>query len=408
MPNPESHAPSSTPTIIFCYGAQMCNAIVNFLIPIYLTTWSQAFGGSGGLSKEQLGLIGSSLFSGIMVGVISSAYLAHRKGARLPVMLGAASICAGFLLISATWRYEILLVASFISGYGGGILGMIASPIVCAIRPHQKVSALNRLHSTYCIGGIFAALLASLAIHQGINWRLFFCAATLPPLTILIGFSVVTVPRLTEDQPGSDFQKLKPINSRFPAPSLINLWFLLALLCGAGAGAIELGISQWTPAYAVDTLHFNKTQAGMTLIGFAAVMGIGRMIAGLWGHRWHPITVMMLACVSTTLAILLGAFSPFYTIAIAACIAVGFTVSCMYPTILAITAQRFPYGGPFMFALFSTASCTGALLIMWIIGKVADLTTLRLGLATVATCPAFILAILLYFRHQDRPQHQKD
>jgi fucose permease len=51
---------------------------------------------------------------------------------------------------------------------------------------------------------------------------------------------------------------------------------------------------------------------------------------------------------------------------------VGFTGSCLWPTTLAVGADRYPRGGATMFALLGALGNFGGIFMPWLVGVVAD------------------------------------
>ena len=145
-----------------CRGGMICIAIVAHLLPIYLVAFSTTFGGVGGLSDKQLGLIGSVFFAGLIVAMLVTGPAADRLGAKAFVLLGHALVAGGLLMLAAAPTYRVLLLAVAVMGLGAGILDMILSPIVAALLPEQRTSAMNWLHAFYSMGAVATTLVGAM------------------------------------------------------------------------------------------------------------------------------------------------------------------------------------------------------------------------------------------------------
>src|SRR5260370_29821837 len=91
-----------------CYGAMMSLAIGVNLSPVFLTSFSASFGGSQGLSQEQLGRLGAFSFLGLVCGILLAGPLAARWGANPFAIIGDAvtARCVAFLSIaSSQWGF---------------------------------------------------------------------------------------------------------------------------------------------------------------------------------------------------------------------------------------------------------------------------------------------------------------
>ena len=388
-----NRAPLSSPTgtLWLCYGGMMCLAIAANLAPVYLTTFGETFGGAGGLTNEQLGRIPAVMFAGLVVGILISGPLADRWGGKMFALIGLALICLGLGLLGGAFSYGMLLAASAVLGCGGGVVDMVMSPIVSAIQPERRASALNWLHSFYCTGAVCTALMGSAAIKLGVPWRAVALVLIAFPAAIFVGFARRKLPPLVHEEA-----------TRHSVYGLLSQpLFWAALLVIFMCGATEIGMAQWLPAYTERGLGYSKAAGSMALAGFSVAMVAGRMSAGALGHHVQPFFLMLACCLITAVLFLLGCFGPYAPLALAACVAAGLSTSCLWPTTLALTADRFPHGGGSMFGLLSASGNVGCFVMPWVIGVLSEASTLRYGIAATTLCPLITIMLLLWMR----PRH---
>jgi len=370
------------------YAGMMCLAIAVNLLPVFLTTLQVDLGGPQGLTHEQLGRLVAITFAGLVSGILITGPLADRFGAKPFAVAGNALIAAGLALLSIAPGYATVGAAAFAMGVGAGILDMVLSPIVCALQPERRTAAMNWLHSFYCTGAAITVLLGSLALRHGLGWRELSRGLTLMPLLVAAAFLIMRIPHLVADG-----------GPRTPLAALLRQpAFLVALTAIFLGGATEAGLAQWLPAYAEQTLGFSRWTAGMSLLYFSLAMAAGRIAAGLAGPRLDPILLLRVCSVGSVVLFLVGCFAPTPGVALAGCMAVGFTGSCLWPSTLGVAADRFPHGGATMFGLLAAFGNVGGVFMPWLVGAVADATTMRLGLATAALCPLILLALLPHLR----------
>jgi fucose permease len=373
-----------------CNLSMMAMAIATNLPPVYFTTFSHAFGGQTGLTAEQIGRIGAFIFAGYVIGLLVSAPLADRLGAKPFMLIGSALLATSLVVIASAVNYAMLLGAVLLMGIGGGIIELLTSPIVSVLEPTRRTNVLNMLHSFYSLGAVLTILIASLLIYLGVSWRLTTIGMAVLPLSAFIGFIGVKLPPLVCDERRMSLRKL-----------LLQKFFIVSLLAIALCGASELGIVQWLPAYAERGLGFTPWLGGLSLMFFSFGMFVGRWMAGRAGHHYSPFVLETAACILTAAFIALGSFIPHPTIALGACIFTGFAVSCLWPTMLAIVAGEFPAGGASMFGLLAAFGNAGGIIMPWLIGIVTDLTNLHIGLASNALAPAALLIFLaILARHR--------
>lgn len=376
-----------------CYAAMMTLAIGINLLPVYLTTLSVTFGGEAGLTKEQLGRLGAVGFGGLVVGILVTGPIADRFGTKPFALLGNLGTSLGLVAAALAPSYSWLLVAIVILGLGAGMLDMVLSPVVAALHPHDRGGAMNWLHSFYCVGAVVTILLGTLALQRGLGWRASCLMLSPFPLLLLAAMLPLRFPTLSTDAP------------RAPLRSLArNRWFQIALVAIFLGGATELGMAQWLPAYAEVSLGYPTWIGGSALLAFSVAMALGRMVVGAVGTRWNPFVIMFWGCASSVVLFLGASFLPHPALALACGIAVGFTGSCLWPTMLAVSADRHPEGGATMFGALAALGNAGGVFMPWLVGWIADRSTLALGLAISAVAPAGMMVTLRYLRRH-APRH---
>jgi len=368
-----------------CYGAMMSLAIGLNLLPVFLTSIGMSLGGEEGLTREELGRLGAVAFAGLVVGILGTGPLADRCGAKIFAVFGNVLTIAGLIGMAWAPTYGILLGMMFVIGLGAGMLDMILSPVVAALNPERRSAAMNWLHSFYCVGAVVTILIGTVALTMGMGWRS-VCLVVLPlPAGLLFAFLPMHFPPLVTDR------------VRLPMGTLmLKLWFVGALLAIFLGGATELGMAQWLPAYAETSLGFSTSIGGVALLLFSVAMTLGRMVAGMLGERINPYLLLSVVAGSLMENFLLGAFLPQPGWALAACVAAGFTGSCLWPTLLGVAADRYPDGGASMFGALAAMGNAGGIFMPWIVGFVGDAFDLHWGLATSALAP-FLMLPLLFF-----------
>lgn len=381
---------------LLCYGAMMSLSIGMNLLPVFLTTLSEMYGGPTGLSQEQLGRLGGLTFTGLAVGILLTGPLADRWGAMPFMQLGNGLTVVSLLGLAYAPSYAMLGVWMLILGLGAGILDMVLSPVVAALNPEKRAVAMNWLHSFYCVGAAVTILAGSLALRAGLGWR-GSCLLLIPLPLVLLGLFA-----------SQRFPHLSTAGARTRMRTLVrHRWFVAALAAIFLGGATELGLAQWLPAYAEGALGFSAWTGGMALLAFSVAMALGRMAIGALGARRDPFTLMAWGCALSVVLFLLGSFLPFPRLALAACIAAGFTGSALWPTMLAVTADRYPEGGATMFGALAALGNAGGIVMPWLVGIIADARNLHWGIAFSAVAPAAMIPIVLALGAAERSRRRE-
>lgn len=376
-----------------CYAAMMCLAIGINLLPVFLTSIGASFGEGSVLSREELGRLGAAAFGGLVVGILVTGPLADRFGGKPFVLLANVLTVLGLMGMAASPTFSMLLAMVFVVGLGAGMLDMILSPVVAALNPERRTAAMNWLHSYYPVGAVVTILIGTVALAFDVGWRAVCWLVIVLPLGLVLAFLPMRFPDMVTDRGRTSMRNLcaKP-------------WFLVALAAIFLGGATELGMAQWLPAYAETTLGFSPTMAGVGLLLFSIAMALGRMVVGAMEARANAYLVLIVGSSLSVVLFLLGSFLENPLLALTACVAAGFTGSSLWPTMLAVAADRAPDGGASMFAALAAFGNAGGILMPWVIGAVGDAHDLRWGLATSAIAPLLMLPLVwLLFRRGARP-----
>ena len=368
-----------------CYGAMMTLAIGLNLLPVFLTTLSELYGGAAGLTQEQLGRLGALAFAGLAGGIVMTGPLVDRTGPKPFVQLSNVMVAGGLVGLGLSSSYAVLCVWMFILGLGAGILDMVLSPVVSALNPERRAVAMNWLHSFYAVGAVVTILVGALALKFGYGWRE-SCLVLVPlPLALLVMFGSQRFPALTSE------------GGRMTMGALVKeRWFIVAMVAIFLGGATELGMAQWLPAYAETSLGFSQWAGSMALLAFSVALALGRMVIGAIGGKWNSFQIMAWGCGLSVVLFLTGSFLPSPVGALLACIAAGFTGSCLWPTMLAVTADRYPDGGASMFGALAALGNAGGIFMPWLVGFIADRRDLHWGLAVSAVAPLLMMPLVLW------------
>ncbi len=376
--------------LALCYAGMVCLAIAVNFMPVFLTTLRVDLGGTAGLTAEQLGRISAVTFAGLVGGILLTGPLADRWGGKPFSVLGTLLVCVGLALLGISSGYSMVLCAVFVMGLGAGILDMVLSPIVSALQPHKRTTALNWLHSFYSVGAVITVLIGGVALRLEIGWRAISLALIAVPLVVALGFIHVDLPPLIPQE-----GRRTPIRDLCRDSSFLAI--SVAIFLG---GALELGLAQWLPAYAEMNLGFSRWTGSISLVAFAVAMALGRVFAGMIGHRVEPIALMLGCCWTSVVLFVLACFAPWPAVALASSVAVGLAGSSLWPSTLGVAADRFPHGGASMFGLLAALGNLGGIFMPWMVGVTADRLSLRLGLATSTVCPLFMALVLLWMQRR--------
>lgn len=382
-----THAPR---VLLLCNAGMVCVAIGAGVLPVFLTTFSETF---GGLGPAELGALPGLLFAGFVVGIVLSGPLADRFGARLFAMGGTGLCAGGLLLAAAAPNFGWLLAAAGCIGLGAGILDMLMSPLVAAVATDRRARAMNRLHAFYSIGVVATVLIASGSLWLTIPWRAVMVGLAVLPASVMVGFAGCPLPPLVH--PDHERSRLLQL--------LLMPRFHLALLMIMLTGATEEGMSQWLPAYAESELGYGKATAGFALAAYAVAQTVGRFIGSSAGAgHIGPYGLLAMGSLASACCYSIAAWASAPPVALAACVLAGLACSMLWPTLLGVTADRIPHGGATLFGLMAAAGNLGCVLGTWAEGQVAAKSNLHVALGLGALAPLLLAGCTAWCAWLDR------
>lgn len=350
-----------------CYAGYITQAIINNLAPLLFIIFQTQYG----LNFEMVGRLILINFGTQIIADILAVKFADKFGYRASAVLAHVFCTAGLILLGTLPQvcsspYIGLVIAVVTYALGGGLLEVLVSPIVDSLPGEKKASDMSLLHSFYCWGQMGVVLISTLiltAFGTDIWMWLPLGWAILPFVNLFFFMKVPFVPPVPEE-------KLMTVRELCK-----NRVFLLALVIMMCAGASELTMSQWSSLFAETGLGVSKTLGD--LLGpclFAALMGTGRLLYGLYGHRLNLQNGLLFCGCLCMLCYFTTVFAPHPLLSLIGCAVCGFSVSLMWPGAFSDTAARFPMGGTAMFGMMAVFGDLGASLGPWISGVVSDLS----------------------------------
>ena len=149
--------------------------------------------------------------------------------------------------------------------------------------------------------------------------------------------------------------------------------FLILLICMVLCAATEVGPDQWFGSAMTDTVGIGGIAFLVFTSGIAFAM---RYNGGKLADFFGPFGLLVGSCFLAGLGLfLLGfAFTPLTALGAAALFGLG--KSCLWPTLLGVTSERYPRGGSFLLAILSAAGMIAGGLAGPVMGRIYDRYTI--------------------------------
>ncbi|HEY7311510.1 MAG TPA: MFS transporter [Gemmataceae bacterium] len=325
-----------------------------------------------GLYKQQVGEIMGAAFLGMAIAmvvfaplcdflgmgrVLAFAWLSHLIGTLGTIFAGDLShldfvknLAGGDVKVASYW---VLFASTFLVGSGNGLVEIAINPLAATLFPREKTHYLNILHAWWPGGLIMSGLLATYAVTpetfanvdlRGFKLWQIKMALLLVPLAIYGLMSVgQTFPQTERVQhnvsTGEMFlQALRPM-------------FLLWAFCMLLTASTELAPNQWQESVLTRTAHVSGT---LVFVYTSALMFVMRFFAGPLAHKLSPVGMLTCSAILAAVGLYWLSYVDNAVLAFVAATVFGIGVAYFWPTMLGVTAERFPKGGALLLGLMGS------------------------------------------------------
>lgn len=376
--NPGGHtAKSYQLTTLSCFVGIVCQAISSNITAILFIPLMTLYD----LSYIHLGMLVAINFTTQVAVDIIASRLVDRYGFRAFVLPADLLAVVGLVLfgLSPVLFSNVLvgmILSTIIFSASCGLQEVMLSPIVNAIPHDEKGGAMALMHSFYAWGQVATIALTTLFLFVfGIrSWQIIVFIWAIVPLVNFFMFLAAPFPSVVPEEHRQTMRDL------FFRP--FYLFALLAILAGA---ATELVMAQWSSTFAEKVLELPKITGDLLgTTGFAAMLGLGRVIYGRYGGQMKMHNVLIASAAAGVACYMIAALSPIPALSLAACAVCGLAASLLWPGTLVITAAKYPLAGAWMFAILAAAGDIGAALGPFTTGVVTDLVRAMPSISTWA------------------------
>jgi MFS family permease len=290
-----------------------------------------------------------------------------------------------------------LYSATLAIGVANGLVEAGINPLVATLFPDKKVEKLNLLHLWFPGGIVIGGLIAWAMTGAGADWRMKTAVILLPTLVYVWMLFRLPFPRTEAVEQGLQHSEIYS--------EALRPMFLLFFGCMILTAATELAPNQWLPSLLSKSTSFPGIAI---LVWVSGIMAAGRACSEFVFGRIGSVTLMM---ISTALAAV-GLYSlsvvsgPAATLAASAVFAAG--VTFLWPTMLGITAERFPRGGGFLLALMGGVGMLSDSFAVPLVGKVYDESGPAAALRAVSILPLIVCLVFaaIWFSERGKPRER--
>lgn len=316
------------------------------------------------LSQTQAGWIISGAFWGMAFSMLLGAPLCDSLGMKRILMVAWACHMIGVIgtifAPDGDWAFAVLFSATFLAGCGNGLVEIAINPLAATLFPKEKTHYLNVLHAWWPGGLMLGGLIArgigggfDLGFFElegfGFGWQARMALILVPGIAYLLMF-------LPQRFPDTERVAMGVTSSEMFRQALRPMYLIWAF-CMLLTAATELGPQQWQESVMTRTAGVSGT---LILVYTSGLMFVMRHFAGPLAHKLSPVGLLTGSALLSGIGLYLLSFAESGLTAFGYATIFGLGIAYFWPTMLGVTAERFPRGGAFLLGL---TGCVGNLSI---------------------------------------------
>jgi MFS family permease len=332
-----------------------------------------------------IGIVLLAMSLGAVTAMPFTGWAIIKNGSRKITLISLIAYCAFVPLIPFMQSIQLLIVLYLLMGIFTGMLDVAMNAQAVMIERAYQKPIMTSFHALFSVGMAIGAWCGALFadLQYDISYH----------LSAIVGVSIVTclwVSRnLIHDKPAADQPSDGPL-FRVPNRALLSVG-VIAFCCMMGEGAM----SDWTVNYMENVALASETLAPVALSAFATAMTAGRILGDRVRARYGDTTLIIGGGILSACGLLLSVTFPYPYTSISGFFLVGLGLSTIVPIAYSIAGNTRDLPSGVGLAMVTTVGYSGFLFGPPIIGFVADLYSLRVGLALVLVL--FVLMTVLGF-----------
>ena len=325
------------------------------------------------------GMLPSAMSIGNMLALLISGLLPEKIGEKATALILSSGFFAGYLLMGLTSVPAILLFAFLIAGIAKGCTANKCTVLV-GNNTSEKTRSINLMNALFAIGALACPFIISL---------LQKFSPVLPMFGISFFGLLLWIVFLTSDLPGKSArsgENRQKTDYSFLKSS--TFWLLSALLfCQNSA---EYTVDGWLVTYYKNEQILSGSLAAYTVTvqwGFMLIARLLIVYVFKIKNNFKALTVMGIG-LTVSYAVLIRMHTPVPALIFLSLFA--FFIAGVYPTAVASIGNMMNSASV---GIMLSIAGVGGIVFPWLVGIIADLTNLRVGMA-FNLIPCFGIAVL--------------
>jgi MFS family permease len=331
-------------------------------------------------------------FGALVAGLLAATAIRRFRSSRVAAF-GMVLLAAATLLIPLVPAWPALAAVLFVVGALDAIVDVAQNAHGIRVQRLYGRSIVNAFHGLWSVGAVLGGLMGAAAAGLRVPLALHLAGSA-------VLFSVVAVVAYRFMLPGADDAARPvepdgvPVANRWRAVGAAAVRMLVALGVLAACGAmVEDAAASWSAIYLTGVVGTSAATAGLAFVALQGAMTVGRLTGDRVVDRYGQRTVVGVGGLLVAAGIGLAAGVPSVGPVLAGFALAGIGVATVVPAAM-LTADELP-GLPAGVGLMvvSWLLRAGVLLSPPVVGVVADLAGLRVGLLAVVAAGLAVAAL---------------
>jgi MFS transporter, FHS family, L-fucose permease len=340
------------------------------------------------LSNTLSQLIPMAVFVWFFVLSVPIGILQDRIGKRNMVNIGMIVTAAGLFLPFVFYSFPLLLAGFMLLGIGNTIIQVSANPLLIDVVPAERRSSfLSFAQFVKAVGSMAAPFLATFFALQFGNWKLVLLVFGVFSLISAAWLQLTKIEETRSKEVKATLKSsLKLLNTPFIVIMVLGIFFLVG---------IDVGVNSFSGQFLMDKLNMDPEPAmrGRSLYFFGKMLGT--FTGALLLTRFSAARFLLLSTLATLLTLLIFIWSPTPLIALSLMFLAGLASSNIFPLMFSLTAGKYVTRANEISGLMIMAVSGGAF-IPPLVGKIADISSLTLGMYVFVACAAYLVFVSVY------------
>jgi fucose permease len=283
------------------------------------------------LTPKQNGTIALMQAIGLIIASIAVGPLIDIEGKKIGMILGLSLITIALFLLPRANGYGSVMLYMLLLGLGGGIVVTGANALGSDVDPSARRTTLLLLNIFFGLGGLLTPLISANLLKRN-SVKLCYLVATLTGATLIVNI-LTDIPGPTGTR-GFVFSDVGAVLGK-PSLFLLALTLFLYVAC-------EVGVWNWLAQHLIAQGVPESKALNILSLGFALGLLLGRLAVSQIPKSMSNENVTLAAAVLMAITTFWVLSSKDATGAGVAVFLAGVAMAPVFPTVLAMVADRFP------------------------------------------------------------------